>query len=54
MATATLGGADYVVIALTMGISIGIGLYYRFSGGRQKTTQVFKIFILWLLSQSIL
>ncbi|XP_058806099.1 putative sodium-dependent multivitamin transporter [Phymastichus coffea] len=39
MGTATLGWTDYAVIALTMCISIGIGLYYRFSGGRQKTTQ---------------
>ena len=40
METATLVWADYLVIAAAMCISVGIGLYYRFSGGRQKTTQV--------------
>ena len=30
---------DYVVIAATLCISVGIGIYYRFSGGRQKTTE---------------
>ncbi|OXU26138.1 hypothetical protein TSAR_003324 [Trichomalopsis sarcophagae] len=38
METATLVWADYLVIVATMCISVGIGLYYRFSGGRQKTT----------------
>ncbi|XP_014225600.1 putative sodium-dependent multivitamin transporter [Trichogramma pretiosum] len=36
--TAKLLWQDYIVIAATMFISIGIGIYYRFSGGRQKTT----------------
>ncbi|XP_034242343.1 putative sodium-dependent multivitamin transporter [Thrips palmi] len=33
----TFGIWDYVVFALTLLISAGIGLYYRFTGGRQKT-----------------
>lgn len=45
MEAATLGLADYAVIGLTMCASVGIGLYYRFSGGRQKTTQV--LFLLY-------
>jgi hypothetical protein len=39
--TPTLAWIDYLVIIATMGISVSIGLYYRFSGGRQKTTQVY-------------
>ncbi|XP_012235172.2 putative sodium-dependent multivitamin transporter [Linepithema humile] len=35
----TLGWADYLVIAIMLCISIGIGIYYRFSGGRQKTME---------------
>ena len=31
---------DYVVLGLMLVISALIGVYYRFSGGRQKTTQV--------------
>lgn len=33
---------DYVVIVAALCISVGIGIYYRFSGGRQKTTEVFR------------
>ncbi|XP_023246810.1 putative sodium-dependent multivitamin transporter isoform X2 [Copidosoma floridanum] len=36
---ATLDWADLAVIAVAMGISVIIGLYYRFSGGKQKTIQ---------------
>lgn len=36
----TLGWIDYLVIAVMLCISAGIGIYYRFSGGRQKTTEV--------------
>ena len=32
--------ADYVVFALLLVASAGIGLFYAFSGGRQRTTQV--------------
>ncbi|XP_011686228.1 PREDICTED: putative sodium-dependent multivitamin transporter [Wasmannia auropunctata] len=35
----TLGWIDYLVIAVMLCISAGIGIYYRFSGGRQKTTE---------------
>lgn len=31
---------DYIVFAITLGISAGIGVYFWFSGGKQKTTQV--------------
>ncbi|XP_014206986.1 putative sodium-dependent multivitamin transporter [Copidosoma floridanum] len=37
--TAHLGWIDYAVITGAMCVSVGIGLFYRFSGGRQKTTQ---------------
>ena len=40
MAAATFGGADYAVFALSLLISASIGVYYRFTGGRQKTTVV--------------
>ncbi|XP_018397564.1 PREDICTED: putative sodium-dependent multivitamin transporter [Cyphomyrmex costatus] len=35
----TLGWVDYLVIAIMLCISAGIGVYYRFSGGRQKTME---------------
>ncbi|XP_060082496.1 sodium-coupled monocarboxylate transporter 1-like [Ylistrum balloti] len=34
---------DYVIFAVTIVISIGIGLYYAFAGGRQKTTSEFLV-----------
>ncbi|XP_015913607.1 putative sodium-dependent multivitamin transporter [Parasteatoda tepidariorum] len=37
----TLGNVDYFVIVVMLLISSGIGLYFRFSGGKQKTTQEF-------------
>ncbi|XP_049770041.1 putative sodium-dependent multivitamin transporter isoform X8 [Schistocerca cancellata] len=37
--TATLGVWDYVVLVAMLVVSMGIGVYYRFTGGRQKTTQ---------------
>jgi len=36
----TLGWIDYLVIAVMLCLSAGIGIYYRFSGGRQKTMDV--------------
>lgn len=36
----TLVIADYVVIVVMLLVSAGIGVYYRFTGGRQKTTKV--------------
>ena len=30
--------ADYAVFGVTIAISIGIGIYYALSGGRQRTT----------------
>ncbi|PWA29754.1 hypothetical protein CCH79_00007938, partial [Gambusia affinis] len=32
---------DYIVFALLLAASVGIGLYYALSGGRQRTTQEF-------------
>ena len=32
--------ADFVVLGVVLSISGGIGVYYRFSGGRQKTAEV--------------
>ncbi|XP_034242040.1 putative sodium-dependent multivitamin transporter [Thrips palmi] len=37
MAATVFGVWDYAVFALTLLISAGIGIYYRFTGGRQKT-----------------
>ncbi|XP_054709989.1 putative sodium-dependent multivitamin transporter [Uloborus diversus] len=36
-----LGIADYVVIAAMLAVSASVGLWFRFTGGRQKTTQEF-------------
>ena len=36
----TLGPVDYMILALTLVISASIGIYYRFSGGKQKSTGV--------------
>ncbi|XP_012281993.1 putative sodium-dependent multivitamin transporter isoform X2 [Orussus abietinus] len=40
---ATLGVADYAVCAATLLISSGIGVYYRLTGGRQKTTEYLQL-----------
>lgn len=40
-----LGWIDYLVIAVMLCISAGIGVYYRFSGGRQKTMDVIIILL---------
>lgn len=39
----TLGLLDFCVLGLTLMISAGIGIYYRFSGGRQRTVKEFLI-----------
>ncbi|KAG8173964.1 hypothetical protein JTE90_016679, partial [Oedothorax gibbosus] len=36
-----LGAADYAVLGCMLCASAAIGLYFRMSGGRQKTTQEF-------------
>jgi hypothetical protein len=38
--TSTFDTWDYVVLGVMLVISAAIGVYYRFTGGRQKTTQV--------------
>ncbi|XP_066602044.1 putative sodium-dependent multivitamin transporter [Prorops nasuta] len=35
--TAKLGWVDYLIIVIMLGISVGIGIYYRLTGGKQKT-----------------
>ena len=35
-----LEGGDYAVIALLLAVSAGIGIYYRFTGGKQSTMEV--------------
>ncbi|XP_017758968.1 PREDICTED: putative sodium-dependent multivitamin transporter [Eufriesea mexicana] len=39
----TLQWEDYLVIVATLCLSIGTGIYYRFSGGRQKTMEEYFI-----------
>ncbi|KAI4465477.1 sodium-coupled monocarboxylate transporter [Holotrichia oblita] len=47
-----LGAWDYVIMVLVLVISACIGIYYRFTGGKQKTVQVniFAIFYCFLFS----
>ncbi|PRD31107.1 UNVERIFIED_CONTAM: sodium-dependent multivitamin transporter [Trichonephila clavipes] len=35
---ALLGLVDYIIFALMLLVSAGIGVFFRFSGGQQKTT----------------
>ncbi|KAK9295989.1 hypothetical protein QLX08_009846 [Tetragonisca angustula] len=37
--TSTLQWPDYLVIGVMLSISAGIGIYYRFTGGRQRTAE---------------
>lgn len=39
MSGGTLGFLDYAVLVVVLVISASIGIYYRFSGGKQKTTK---------------
>lgn len=34
------GAWDYVVLTIVLAISSAIGIYYRFTGGKQKTMKV--------------
>lgn len=34
------GIVDYIVFGIMLIMSASIGIYYRFTGGKQKTTQV--------------
>lgn len=40
-AKAVLGIVDYIIFALMLVISASIGVYFRFAGGKQKTTEEF-------------
>lgn len=40
MEQSIFGSWDYIIMAATMIASIAIGLYFRFSGGKQKTNEV--------------
>lgn len=44
---ATFSVWDYLILIVMLTISASIGLYYRFTGGKQKTTQVVYI---WCIS----
>ena len=37
---AGLGVTDYILLSVVLLISASIGIYYRFTGGRQKTNKV--------------
>lgn len=37
---AVLSWSDYVVIGIMLLVCLAIGIYYRFTGGRQKTIEV--------------
>lgn len=37
---ASFGAWDYVVLVLMLVISASIGIYFRFTGGKQKTNNV--------------
>nr|KAG5692604.1 hypothetical protein BaRGS_030032 [Batillaria attramentaria] len=41
--------ADYAVFGLTILISIGIGIYYALSGGRQRTTSEYLLLSIIML-----
>lgn len=40
MEQSVFGLWDYIIMAATMIASVAIGLYFRFSGGKQKTNEV--------------
>lgn len=40
MAQTVFGVWDYIIMAATMVASTAIGIYFRFSGGKQKTNEV--------------
>lgn len=42
---ASFSAWDYVVFVIMLLISAGIGIYYRFTGGKQKTTAVSVVII---------
>ena len=39
----TLHWVDYVVFVVFMGVSLGIGVFYAFSGGRQRSPDEFLV-----------
>jgi hypothetical protein len=43
MATSYLTSWDYIVFGTVLVISAGIGVYYRFTGGRQKNVEVCRL-----------
>ena len=45
---------DYVIFAVLLVASAGIGLFYAFSGGRQRTTQVVHTNFFFFSSGSLL
>lgn len=49
---ATFSAWDYMVLAVTLAVSAGIGVYYRFTGGKQKTTKVIYLFFVSIIFDS--
>lgn len=47
---ATLVAIDYMVIGVLMITSSAVGVYYWFTGGRQKSTEVIKLSLQMVLS----
>ncbi|XP_071165366.1 sodium-coupled monocarboxylate transporter 1-like [Mytilus edulis] len=43
MASRSFYLADYIIFAITIVLSVGIGLYHAFAGGKQKTTSEFHL-----------
>lgn len=49
MVQSVFGVWDYAIMAATMVVSIAIGLYFRFSGGKQATNEVNAPFLVYNL-----
>ena len=43
----SFGKVDYVIFGIVLAISASIGIYYRFTGGRQKTLKASYKFVFY-------